>query len=466
MVKTLHNTFLLKSFLLLPALLMSLSVSAEEGDTLKFKLFDAVTFYDGYLYDKNPDSLVNDGMLRHSTSLYAVPIPDSVLSKIGDHVGLQVYVQACCDNYDRIGNINLALVPKGATKYTPDSVQRIELGRFITPFMDKNKTPDTVPYSYIVDYLSQILRDENIRSNYDLWMEFELFGVPYAANTQISGCAGRSDVFKGTLILKTTEPTQPEINSDVLVPIAMKFTLNNYGKNATDTIGKTTKTWEFTVPRDVTDGQIVVVTSNHGSNSGGEEYNRRWHYIYYDDDLALSYIPGRKSCEPYRKYNTQANGIYGYYRRSDTNWQSFSNWCPGDVIDNRIINLGAVSAGTHKVKITVPDAKFVGQQGEIPTSIFFQGVTEGNLPTGITALRADGSVATSEPEVNMTISNGVISFTSASPVLSVSVYDVNGHKLLTQDGGKSIDLSSYPKGIYLVNAELANGFIETHKIAL
>lgn len=171
--------------------------------------------------------------------------------------------------------------------------------------MDKNKKPDTVPYAYRVDYLSQILRDDSLRSKYDMWMELELFGVPYAANQQIAGCAGRSDVFKGTLILETSKPARPLIGTDVLIPIAMKHladrqnNLNNYNVNATDTIGKTTKTWTFTVPRDVTDAQFVVVTSNHGANSGGEEYNRRWHYIYYDGDLVLSYRPGRKSCEPF-----------------------------------------------------------------------------------------------------------------------------------------------------------------------
>ena len=191
---------MLKKLLFFVFLLVPLTMAAEDNDTVKFKLFDAVTFYDGYLYSKNPDSLVNDGVLRHSTSLYAVPLNDSILNNIGDSVWLKVYVQACCDNYDRIGNINLAFVPKGSTTYIADSVSRIELGRFITPFMDKNKKPDTVPYAYRVDYLSQILRDDSIRSKYDLWMEFELFGVPYAANQEITGCAGRSDVFKGTLI--------------------------------------------------------------------------------------------------------------------------------------------------------------------------------------------------------------------------------------------------------------------------
>jgi hypothetical protein len=71
-------------------------------------------------------------------------------------------------------------------------------------------------------------------------------------------------------------------------------------------------------------------------------------------------------------YNTQANGIYGPSPRSDSNWQSFSNWCPGDVIDTRIISLGPLLAGTHEFVIDVPDAEFVGSEGDIPLSLYLQ----------------------------------------------------------------------------------------------
>ena len=64
---------------------------------------------------------------------------------------------------------------------------------------------------------------------------------------------------------------------------------------------------------------------------------------------------------------------------SDEEWQSFSNWCPGDVIDNRIIRLGAMKAGEHSVKISVPEAVFPEQQGDIPVSMFFQGLKTGEF---------------------------------------------------------------------------------------
>ena len=433
-------------------------------------VFDAVRFYDGYLVEKNPEDPTLDGILRHRTSLYAIKLTDEQLAQIGDSLEMHVRVQACCDNYDRIGNVNIAFVPKGQAMYKPDEVQRIEIGRFITPFMNKNKKPDTVPYEYTVPYLSYIFRDSELRALYDIWAELEIFGVPYAANQQIKGCADRSDVFLGTLKFSTINENKGVMtDKDVLVPIVIKnpeyiaHNLNNYDERATDEIGKTIKTYTFTVPKDVADGQLVVVTSNHGANEGGEEYNRRWHYIYYDggEEPVMVYKPGRNSCEPFRKYNTCPNGIYGYFKKSDETWQSFSNWCPGDVIDNRIIDLGEVKAGTHTVCISVPDAEFVGGQGDIPVSIFFQGLTEGILNN------IDGvSMEESKPLVTITKTGKTLVAGSSEGIVSIELRDLHGKLVRQTECGKTINCSGCASGIYLVSVELMNGIIETHKVLL
>ena len=447
--------------------LLCVTVSAKADNTKvdTLTLFNEATFYDGYLFDKNPDSLVSDGILRHSTSLYAVKLKPEQLALIGDSLCMDVFVKACCDNYDRIGNINLAFVPKGDTTYIPDSTTRIEIGRFITPFMNKNKQPDVVPYNYHIDYVANILRDQKILADYDIWVEFELFGVPYAANQQVAGCAGRSDVFKGTLKFSTWARHDDYVDRDVLVPICMKKpeyrggNLNNYNEQATDTLGKTVKTWHFTVPENVSDAQLVLITSNHGANSGGEEYNRRWHYVYVDDSLMLVYKPGRTTCEPFRKYNTQANGIYGYTKRSDETWQSFSNWCPGDVIDNRIISFGGFSAGDHTVRISVPEAVFADKQGDIPVSMFFQGVTEGSLPSGISW------ISVPDYKVNVAANDGQLHFSaSGCYIFSVSVYNLSGDRITEQMGSQPINTTRWAPGVYLANLELDNNLIVTKKV--
>ncbi|MEW6508228.1 MAG: peptide-N-glycosidase F-related protein [Bacteroidota bacterium] len=126
----------------------------------------------------------------------------------------------------------------------------------------------------------------------------------------------------------------------------------------------------------VKNAKLYLITSSHGANPGGEEYNRRDHYIYFDNKLLSVYLPGGKSCEPFRIYNTQRNGIYGTSARTDAEWISFSNWCPGDVIPIRVYHLGDLEKRKYTFRIEVPDAKFVGKQGEIPLSAYIQGDKE------------------------------------------------------------------------------------------
>ena len=444
--------------------LSSFLCEAQEEERNIIRIFDEVVFYDGYRMTDNPDNDLEDGVLRHSCSLYAKKLTDEQLDAIGESLDLNVTVAACCDNYDRIGNINIAFVEKGSESYVPETTPRIEIGRFITPFMDKNKNPKEVPYSYEMDYLSVILRDKTLRSTYDLWLEFELFGIPYAANQQIAGCAGRSDVFAGTLEFSTCGTHIPT-DGNILIPIVIKKpeyiggNLNNYKEGATDEIGKTVKTYTFELDEDIKDSYVVLITSNHGANENGEEYNRRWHYVYFDDELVLSYIPGRESCEPFRKYNTQSNGIYGRFSKSDSAWQSFSNWCPGDVIDNRIISLEAVEKGEHKIRIEVPEAIFANQEGDIPVSMYFHGSNNEGL-NNILSVYAEKEIP-----VKINSEKGIVRVEAIEEIWSIEIFTLKGERVHVQDTNTDIDMRG-KTGFYVICVELSDGRVYSSKIKL
>jgi hypothetical protein len=341
----------------------------SELPPVSLTLLDEAVFFDGYA--SRFDEPLPAGVERLRNDLLTRKLSDAELDAMGNTLRVEVVIGALCDNYDRIGSVALAFVPKGEATYAPEDVERIEVGRYITPFMDMNREPDEVSYEFAADQLVPVLRDPELRAEFDLWFELELFGVPYAANEEVSGCADRSDVFRGTLMLHS-DSSAPAPVFDELIPLAYKQAFNDYREGASDAIGTTRKTLEFELAAASSDAQLVLITSNHGANSGGEEYVRRDHFVYVDDELLLTYKPGRMSCEPFRMVNTQANGIYGPSPRSDSEWQSFSNWCPGDVIDTRIIPLGPLDAGSHEFVIDVPDAEFVGDEGNIPLSLYVQ----------------------------------------------------------------------------------------------
>ena len=224
---------------ILPFLLLALpcgvAQAQEDGDSLRINILDKAVFYDGYnsnIFDADKD----DGILRHKNSIYAVKLTDDVLDRIGERLDLDLTLGPLCDNYDRIGNVDIAFVEKGAESYDYESVKRIEVARYITPFMNKNsKKIQSVPFFYNAPDVSLILRDKALRENYDLWLEAELFGVPYAANEQIKGCEGRNDVFTLTVDFLTNASPASPVTTNVMVPVYAKkaedhgnVNLNNY----------------------------------------------------------------------------------------------------------------------------------------------------------------------------------------------------------------------------------------------
>jgi len=350
-------------------------------------VFNDVPFYSMYHYlgegqTMPPEafSQIPAGAIRlhaYEQDIISRKLSAAEIASLGSSIKMNIVLTAACDNYDRLAGVNLVLVPKGSTTYTfnQTDIKRIEIGRFITPFMNKNATLKQVPYSYQIDNISKILHDTVLSAIYDFWIEFRADGYSAAANTEVAGCADRTDVFRGNLEFVSTGTATSEQN--FFLPLSYRQNLNNY--NATDVPGQTTRLVTFTLDQPVPNAILHLSTSNHGSNTNGEEYVKRVHYVYLDDQLVHQYMPGGKNCEDYRQYNTQGNGIYGTTAKTLRGWISWNNWCPGDVIPNREVNLGNLSAGTHTIKIDVPTAVFAAQQGYFPISMYIQNQKSGEV---------------------------------------------------------------------------------------
>lgn len=443
-----------------------ISIPGFAVDKKSVNVFDHVAFYDGYL-DQLVDYAKDDGIYRLKNSLYSKKLNTEDFRGVGDDLSLDVTIGALCDNYDRIGSLFLVFVPKGADRYKFDDVRRIEIARLITPFMNKNVSPTEVPYSYNIPNVARILRDRDLTAQYDFWVELELFGVPYSANSQVKGCEGRKDVFEATVNFCFTEGEQTADTGNIIIPIYVKtpdeagnVNLNNYNEMATDTIGQTTRTFEFEVSEDVADSKIYLILTNHGANSNGEEYVRRLHLVYYDGDIILTYTPGGVSCEPYRQYNTQENGIYSY-GRSESFWKTQSNWCPGQGVPIREISLGAQKAGKHKVMIRVPSARFYQKEGDFRPSLYFHGVTTGQLPASVETQWFEG------PEIKLSRSGDYLQYTADEEIAAIAIHTYDGKLIdVIKAPSGSIPTGSYPKGLLIVSFVAPNGAVTTRPVLL
>lgn len=206
------------------------------------------------------------------------------------------------------------------------------------------------------------------------------------------------------------------------------------------------------------DAILVLVTSNHGANTGGEEYNRRWHYVYLDGEEVLAYKPGRTSCEPFREYNTQSNGIYGSRVKTDAQWQSFSNWCPGDIIDNRVIAFDYLPAGKHTFKIEVPDAVFKGKDGNFPLSAFILGKKTDEVSI-------DYCIANSELNI---YPNPVVDVLHLdiydNTINEITLFNLTGQTMYKSQGVNEIDFSGYPAGMYTLVVKMDSGSVYSGKL--
>lgn len=416
-------------------------------------VFNEIRFYDGYAGVVSQP--VPNGVIRHRNDLYAKKLTETELLAFGNTMTLNISIKADCDNYDRIGNVNLAFAPKDATTYNTNTVPKIELARFITPFMNKNIAPFQVPYVFNVDNIAKIFKDPQLIAAYDFWIELQVFGVPYAAQTQVAGCAGINSVFFGTLTLVSNSSTFTSSNN-FLFPLNFQKYMNNYQAGASDAIGQTVRTISVNLPDDIDNASFYLITSNHGANSGGEEYNRRWHYIYFDNLITpiLTYKPGETSCEPYRVYNTQGNGIYGPTPRTDAVWQSFSNWCPGYNIPIRKLDMGIITAGNHNFRISVPTAVFTGGEGYFPISLYLQG-TGSSLglenPTYV------------EYSIFQNPSNDFITIDTNDGINAITVFNTLGQKVY-QGNEKQISTSNFSQGLYVLQIEFENKIVVKEKI--
>jgi len=325
------------SILLLFSLDFNFTYAQSKNETVISVIKD-VDFFDGYAKPVNEP--VKQGVIRISNTKYIRKLSNQEKQSIGDSTIVKVIVKAGCDDYDRIGRVTLFYVPKDKNYDSPEAKQ-FELLRIMPPFNYKTRQPDNVPYTVAIDQLAGLFKDKKA----DIWIMTEIFGTTGAGQKETMGCDGSLLTYTASVNLityktKKTSPIKP-------IPLLSYFALNGEDSTA----GYNAKEVSFHLDKGIKTAVLYLITSGHGA-----EYNWREHVIYVDGK-EYTRIAVNQNCAPYEIYNTRTNGIYdaniGKERRT---------WCPGAPVPTRAINLGALTAGNHTIKIAVPDAKLLNNQ--------------------------------------------------------------------------------------------------------
>lgn len=448
-----------------------LGFNAAAQDPYTLTVFDDAVYYG--MYEGTVTTPVPEGAIRNRNWSYGKKLTDEQIAAMGNRLTINVLAEALCDDYDRIGNVNLVFVPKNATSYVYEEVQRIEIGRFITPFMDNiRRTPTQVPYTFEADNITNILHDTSIYAEYDFWIELEIYGHQGGPNAEQGGaqwdflstglCNNRNDVYKGSLELVSENDETIAQGENYFKWLSYKFELKDYVEatetnnmgQGTDVLGETVRTINFTFEEEVPNAKFYVVMSNHGSAANGEEYRNRWHYVYLDDVQLLSYRPGQ-NCEPFRAYNTMGNGVYGQGTQPQNYWLSRA-WCPGARIETRVADLGTLTPSEHSFKMDVPSALFSGNSGYFPMSVYVQGYSETSLGTGVVKANTVSIYPNPVNNIATIDANGQV-------IKTVQVVNTLGQVVL-QGTTNTINLSNTQSGIYIVKVQFDNNQVITKKI--
>jgi hypothetical protein len=338
-------------------LLLSLGVGFGHAQSKKqtvIPIIKNVDFFDGYAKPVNEP--VKEGLIRMSNTQYIRKLTDQEKQSIGEFITVKVIVKAGCDDYDRIGRVTLYEVPKGKSYDSPEAKQ-FEMLRIMTPFNYKTRQPDNVPYTAPINQLAGLFNDASA----DIWIMTEIFGTTGAGQKETMGCTGSLLTYTASVNLityktKRARPLKP-------IPLLSYYALN--GRDTTD--GHNAKAVTFHLDKDIKSGVLYLITSGHGAAEGGEEYNWREHVIYVDGK-EYAHVAVNQNCVPYEIYNTRTNGIYGPEIAEERR-----TWCPGAPVITRAINLGALTAGDHTIKIAVPEANLLSTQSTYYLSAYIAG---------------------------------------------------------------------------------------------
>lgn len=147
------------------------------------------------------------------------------------------------------------------------------------------------------------------------------------------------------------------------------------GQSLPDFFAETSLEYPLSLKKNVKNAKLHYITTGHGGHSGGDEFIQIKNSIYFDQKLVLDTIPWRDDCASFRRFNptsgvwlkkdsasyidfeAKAYQIKEIEERIASSDLSRSNWCPGSYVTPFVVQLGALEAGNHNLKIEIPATK-------------------------------------------------------------------------------------------------------------
>lgn len=295
--------------------------------------------------------------------------------KPGDNIFAELTEQSQGDAYDRTGSV--FIIPEGSNKTFFDALSKgidqvpafengdgktykgfirtqdyepsIELMRFFTPFGIKQfnhlklKGKD---WHDKVSYRQDITELQSQLSGKEVWT-----GV-YIGNYDKSGHRVSLDITihnDGLNVFRTNRAI-PVFNTVNVMEMAGQTYPTLFGSAAGLTVN-------FTLEKDLRNAQLRYITTGHGGWENGDEFVPKENRIFMNGTKAHVFTPWRTDCGSYRLYNPASGNFSNGLSSSDL---SRSNWCPGTLTNPVYIPLGDLKAGTHTLRVQIPQGASEG----------------------------------------------------------------------------------------------------------
>lgn len=130
---------------------------------------------------------------------------------------------------------------------------------------------------------------------------------------------------------------------------------------------------DFNIPENAKNIRLKYITTGHGGHSGGDEFRPQANILSIDGDEVLNFLPWRTDCASFRRFNP-TSGVWlrkrsvafisrGGKREEKEIEESLassdlsrSNWCPGSDVPPIEVNLPDLTAGKHRLTISIPES--------------------------------------------------------------------------------------------------------------